>query len=297
MKLTFYRAAVPNFGDEINTMMWKHLLPPGFLDERPDELFVGIGSIIFDHYPRSARKIVAGSGYAGYTNAPDVHEETWTILWVRGPITAERLKLDPSLAIADSAILLRAVPLPPPAGGIDIAFMPHIDSLDRSRWDEVCRLAGITFLDPSAPVETTLAQIRGARLVVTEAMHGAIVADALRTPWIGITPFNSSHRAKWSDWAASIDVPLRQQRLWPSSMAEVWTLASGRQATVGRSRRYLAGGPSEPLNRVLRHVAARQLRRIVETVEPQMSADRAIEGATDRALSRLDAFVRQQAIA
>lgn len=294
MKLTFYRAQVPNFGDELNTTMWPQLLPAGFLDDAEDELFVGVGSILFDNYPAAAHKIVAGSGYAGYTAAPDVHDGTWSVLWVRGPITADKLGLDRRLAITDSAILLRATELPDPAPATGVAFMPHVDSLARSRWDEVCRKAGITFLDPSDPVDSLLARIRGARLLITEAMHGAIVADALRTPWVSVLPFHPTHREKWADWAASLGLELRRATLRPSSMAEVWAKFSGRQAVTGKSRRYLAGGPSKPINHWLRSQAAADLRRIAETAEPQLSSDAAIETATDRALSTLQAFVRSR---
>jgi succinoglycan biosynthesis protein ExoV len=74
MKLTYFQGRAPNFGDELNSFMWAELLPPGFFDEDPAELFLGIGSIIFDTYPANARKYVMGSGFAGYSNAPDLND-------------------------------------------------------------------------------------------------------------------------------------------------------------------------------------------------------------------------------
>ena len=99
MKLIYFKGHVPNFGDELNTYMWDKLLPAGFLDDRPDELFLGIGSIIFDTYPKQARKYVMGSGYAGYTSPPDLIDGSWDVIFVRGPRTAERLKLPAEKAI------------------------------------------------------------------------------------------------------------------------------------------------------------------------------------------------------
>ena len=54
----------------------------------------------------------------------------------------------------------------------------------RGNWRKACDRAGITFLDSTADPLETIAKIRGSRLVISEAMHGAIVADALRTPWV-----------------------------------------------------------------------------------------------------------------
>ena len=59
-----------NFGDELNPWLWSRVLP-GFFDDDDAELFLGIGSILFDSWPASSRKIVVGSGFAGYTAPPN----------------------------------------------------------------------------------------------------------------------------------------------------------------------------------------------------------------------------------
>src|SRR5690606_9365510 len=128
MKLTYFKGRVPNFGDELNTYLWPRLLPPGFLDEDDNELFLGIGSILWEHHPKEARKYVLGSGYGGYAPAPDVHDGTWNVIFVRGPRTAARLGLPSSKGICDSAILLRKIDLPPAAEDVGVAFMPHYHS-------------------------------------------------------------------------------------------------------------------------------------------------------------------------
>ena len=291
MKLTYYQSDPPNFGDELNASMWQHLLPQGFLDEDDSELFLGIGSILWDYLPEAPKKIVAGSGFGGYTSAPDVHDGSWSVLWVRGPMTAEKLGLDPELAITDSAVLLRETPLPPPATDVDIAFMPHFQSVDRGAWAEICDLAGVTFLDPRAPVDHLLSQISGARLVITEAMHGAIVSDALRRPWIGVLPFHNLHQAKWQDWAKSLDIKLQSRSLPPSNMREWWTSKTGLLAQGKRSRVVLESGAIHPLNKAIAQRAAAALSSLAEKAEPQMSTDTAIASATDRSMQRLQEFV------
>ena len=243
MKLTYYSGAPPNFGDEINATIWSHLLPSEFLDDDDSELFLGIGSILWDYLPKTAIKHVIGSG--------------------------------------DSAILLRETPLPEKAAGNDIAFMPHFQSATRGNWEKACALAGITYLDPREDTQELLARIRGAKLLISEAMHGAIVADALRTPWIGIVPFIPLHRAKWADWAASLEIPLRRVQLRPSNLLEAYSHLTGLSGQGWKSNSILRSRLAAPASSALCHIAARHLTRLAETVEPQLSSDAAITRATE----------------
>ena len=294
MKLFYFRGKVPNFGDELNTYVWPALLPKGFLDDDPNELMLGIGSIIGNHLPAAARKFVVGSGFAGYMGHPDMHDGTWEVEFVRGPKTTAILELPPEKAICDSAVLLRAMKLPPPVDGIDIAFMPHYESLERGAWRDACRMAGITLIDPTLEdVETILAQVRGARLLITEAMHGAIVADAVRTPWIGAKPIFRGHHMKWQDWSQALGIDLRMHTLKPTSMLELYIGTTGRGGEGGKigwlNRTPVAAIP----NRVLTQIAAQHLTRLADE-EPQLSADSRIEEVTERAAAALDRFVRSR---
>ncbi len=294
MKLTYYQGAVPNFGDELNPYLWKQLLPPGFLDEDESELFLGIGSILWDFLPKAPRKFVVGSGYAGYTAYPDVHDGSWEIAFVRGPRTAALLGLPASSAICDSAVLLRAIQLPGPANDIGVAFMPHFQSLDRGFWKEACNLAGIRMIDPTGDVETIIAEVKGARVLITEAMHGAIVADAMRTPWIAVRPIDTTHHQKWYDWSEALDIPLRQHPLWPSSTLEVYQRATGGRGDPGGRAGQLNRGPIlRPVNAVLTYVAAQRLTRLARR-EPQLSRDDKITDATERARAAVDQLIARR---
>lgn len=292
MKLTYYRGAVPNFGDELNTYVWPALLPQHFLDDDESELFVGIGSIIGEQLPAGARKIVVGSGYAGYMGQPDLGDGSWDVRFVRGPLTAERFGLPPKKAISDSAVLLRAIDLPAPDRDVGIAFMPHFESLERGSWAEACAIAGIRLIDATAPVETVIAELKGARMLITEAMHGAIVADALRTPWVAVKPIFRGHHLKWQDWSQALGIELRLHQLWPTSLLELHIGMTGRGGNRGRVGRLNRSPLARLPNKLLTYFAAQRLAELARQ-EPQLSADHRIIQVTDRALAEVSALVRE----
>jgi len=219
--LLYYRNSCGNFGDDLNEMIWRHLLPADVLDNG-EILLVGIGSI-FNHtvaapsVTAGKRVFVIGSG-AGYGPLPSGWRE-WTILAVRGPLTAPLIKR-PELSITDAAALIANVQesRQPNRARNDIIFMPHYHSAERGRWSEVASKAGMIFVDPRWSVTIILKMFQQARLVMTEAMHGAIVADALRIPWIPLQACSEALSFKWQDWTLSVGLPYTPLKL-PSSSA------------------------------------------------------------------------------
>ena len=217
LKLYYYRGAKPNFGDELNTWLWPQIFP-GLLGNNASDLFLGIGTILNEGVPDAYGKVVFGSGY-GY-GIPPLIDERWKFYCVRGPITAQALGLEPSLAVCDPAILVNTLLKPARSRDMGVAFMPHFTSAAIGHWQEVCDAAGVRYLDPCADVEETLDTIRRSTLVISEAMHGVIVADALRTPWIAVEPLLAMHRPKWQDWCLSLDMEYRPSALVSSSLRE-----------------------------------------------------------------------------
>src|SRR5262249_9044288 len=154
---------------------------------------------------------------------------TWRFYCVRGPLTAKACGLSESKVAGDAAILLN-VHRPRRAAVVRhrCSFMPHWQSIDRGNWRAACELADLDFIDPRDPVEEIIDRIEASAVLITEAMHGAIVADALRVPWIPILPFGAGHRMKWLDWAGALDVRLNPVAIWPSSLIEALILATKR---------------------------------------------------------------------
>lgn len=226
MKLYFFRGRDLNFGDELNTYLMPKVFGNLLDDEDDGNLMLAIGSILFDSHPNDVNKIVFGSGYGGYAPAP-VFDHRWKVYCVRGPRTASVCGLEADKVAGDAAILINSYRDKTTAKTIRRSFMPHWQSVRRGRWRFACQMAGVHYLDPRRPVEDLLQEIAASDVVMTEAMHGAIVADALRVPWIAVQPFHDVHRFKWFDWADTLDLHLDPVVLSPSSLREARVAGGG----------------------------------------------------------------------
>ncbi|HET6313980.1 MAG TPA: hypothetical protein VFH60_09100, partial [Chloroflexia bacterium] len=206
MRLFYYQDPGGNFGDDLNAWLWPRLIPE-LLDGDDSTLFVGIGSILDRRIPEGPCKIVFGTG-VGYGLLPVLTEE-WQVCCVRGPLSARALGLPPELAVTDSAALVRTVRSAPVERRHSVSFIPHFRTPARVQeagidLKRVCASAGINYIDPCGPVEEVLAGIESSGKVIAEAMHGAIVADALRVPWLPVRLSERIRGLKWRDWCSSL---------------------------------------------------------------------------------------------
>ena len=163
----------------------------------------------------------------GYTwiPAPTVRAK-WHFLGVRGPLSASALGLSPTKAITDSALLLRTLPcgrpLPDSERDGGVVFMPHHQSNSTGAWEEICRRAGVRYLNPYGDSRKTLETLRRARLVLADAMHAAIVADALRVPWVPIVTSREISSFKWLDWTRSMNLEYSPVLIPPHNRSSQW---------------------------------------------------------------------------
>lgn len=199
MKAVF-AAGSANVGDELNEWIWPALL--GDI-QRDGVVVLGIGTLLNEPFCRRAaearRILVMGAG-AGYGPPPRL-DARWSVHAVRGQRSAQALGLDPDRAVADSAYLLASLDwasLRQPGG--EVVVVPHHRSLRYVDWEQVCARAGARFLSPLLPAGEFMSALAGARLVLTEAMHGAILADIVRVPWQGFAFGGQFNRDKWLDW-------------------------------------------------------------------------------------------------
>ncbi len=205
MRLVYYRKSVPNFGDDLNAALWPALMPGLFEEGAGDAAFVGIGTIIGMPLPGEGALHVFSSG-AGYDRL-----ENWQgrdVRWwcVRGPLSARLLGLAPEAALSDGAILTPLAPGFPrrASGGRETLVIPHFQTIAHPGWPEVAELGGFGLVDPRGEPAEIVARIAGAGLVLTESLHGAIIADTYGVPWMAFATSRNFGPTKWVDWRQSL---------------------------------------------------------------------------------------------
>lgn len=303
MEPFYWESGHGNFGDDLNLWLWDFLLP-GFREVHDEVLLVGVGTVLNrELLPRKMRKLVVGSGY-GYGTPPDFSDPAeWDIRSVRGPLTADRLGLEGTRGIVDPAVMVADMPefrgLPKVHGAI---FVPHWESTIGSIWPAVCRAAGLVHVDPCAEAKSVIRAIAQSSLVVAESMHAAILADALRVPWVAVSTSRVINSFKWEDWAASLELAYRP-RLVPVSTRTEAILKGTRFWGVdfdGKARGHDDPDPGEvgeslvmtrndPPRSALRSMAKQALAtpsvlalRLARKAEPQLSADAVLGERKDR---------------
>ena len=144
MKLHYFRSPHGNFGDDLNAWLWPELLP-GVWDDGSDGItFVGVGTILNRLVPQTRLKIVLGSG-VGYSPLPaNLHDGSWNVLGIRGPLSARAAGLPAKAVITDGAILLGTIDglvKPDSARTGDVVFVPHVSSTETGAWEDDLRPA------------------------------------------------------------------------------------------------------------------------------------------------------------
>jgi len=191
-----------NFGDDLNSLLWEKFLPEL---SRTDIGFCGIGTVLTEPFDTLRPMVVFGSG-AGYTRLPNL--QGVDVRFVRGPKTARLVghMIGKEVRhITDPAILM-ALLLSRQNVEFDVSFMPHWTTLvDDEDLPNRLEAINVHVIDPRWETDVVLDQISKSRKLIAGAMHGAIVADALRIPWIPAY-LSTWHTFKWIDWSNSMEL-------------------------------------------------------------------------------------------
>ena len=275
MRLYYYNDPDGNFGDDLNIWLWSRLLPEavdisnactlGGEASFDETLFIGIGSILDKRVPEEPKKIVFGTGTHG--NPPMIGPR-WKIVCVRGPRTAEVLNVSQAFALTDGAVLVRTLFKQKENKSNRISYMPHHVSTKMVNWKRLAERAGFIYIDPSFSVERVLNMIGESELVITEAMHGAIVADALRVPWIPVQVHGHINSFKWSDWCKSVGLSYDPHR--PS---------------------YYLGKPNSTwgsLKESVKQVLVVKFLKSLRNVDPMLSDSQRIDALTEDMLRKIE---------
>ncbi len=271
MRLFQHKEPSGNFGDDLNGWLWPRLFNGSF-ESAAGPVFIGIGSVLDGHalppsVRQAAHKVVFGAGARSEVVGIQM-DKSWDIRFVRGPLTAAALEPYPARHITDGAACIALLNLKRDCIG-GCAFMPYFMSVDCFHWASACEDLGMTYIDPRWPVEKVLSLIASSSRLVTEAMHGAVIADALRVPWMSIDCFSSIYEGeetatfKWKDWASSVGLSIERRKL-----VALFPPSPQRQSLAKRTK-----------NAVRKALVNRQLRQLLREDSFQLSGDRHFESA------------------
>lgn len=293
MKLFYFarKDGIENFGDSLNSWLWSRLIA-NELDDDDSTAFIGIGTILNGllpyRLPKAHNFVVFSSGLGYGRGTIPAIDEHWKIYCLRGPLSAEHLGAPANLAIADGALLLkRCVSISSPKQ-YRYSYMPHVEQVigQGKLWPEICAQAGIHFISPTLPTEEFLRELGKTEVLVTEAMHGAIAAEALRIPWIPIRTAPGIFIFKWVDWCSSIGLDYQPADIPLQDLAQFADVCQKPKIDTGDDSALAFWHAREQRKQEI----VNHLINVKRTESPVLAADERIESLTVRLEEKIYAF-------
>ena len=192
----------PNFGDDLTPDLFQRLsgVPVRFEPRRTAPHVLGMGSIL---QKATAASIVCGSGLI----EPVGTRLLARAISVRGELSLQAFASPPDdVLLGDPAVLVSEVATPPAQKRHRFGFVPHVRSVDR--W-QAWNVKGHKLIDPAAPVWKVVDDIASCETIVSQSLHGIIVADAMGVPNVWVAPSDAMRggRFKFDDYFTTIDAP------------------------------------------------------------------------------------------
>jgi len=247
MKIYAYRAPKGNLGDDLNHWLWPRVLRSDFLKQ--SGVFMGIGSVIHpDHFKRLPPEpplYIFGAGCRSPRNPLDQINRDYKIGMVRGPLSAQAMGLAMDKVGLDAAYAIQFTPeyerwqtLPKKHA---VTLIPYFRSESLVYYTLIRKLKDWHVMPSSqyGSIHDALRTIASSQFVLTESLHGAILADAFRVPWMRVWYYlerpedRATGQFKWRDWQKSLDIPhiptlhlplepLRGVSGWKSTVLKPW---------------------------------------------------------------------------
>jgi succinoglycan biosynthesis protein ExoV len=299
VEIIYWKSSISNFGDELNETFWEKSLGSAVCQARPNEAILGIGSILHFKINAAYEKInVLGTGIS-QARTPNFLNNNYQFWFVRGPLTANLFGLDKKLAISDPAVLI------PDLYKMDLSevqqggiFIPHYASALSGGVEAACKLAGIRYISPMENLESIVYNISSARFVITESLHGAILADAYRIPWTPVaSPFISKAAFKWHDWCQSLNLSYSPISLPPLTTNDI-SYSKLIKNSVKKNMANIGLGPERWLDKQTMISSSSEIEKysksILEAVNGprQLSSSFVISEVKDRMYSVFEEFSR-----
>lgn len=214
MKLGYFDTNLRNVGDDLNPFIWSKYFP-NIEKVHEDTVFIGIGSVFDKRFAQDKRKLVFGPGARGEHALPEL-DDSWDIRFVRGPLSQQAVKnrgVDCKY-ITDPGLLVSQFFDKKNLNTDTIGLIPYYKT-EHQPWQSIADSLGFKLISPRLSVQDFTAAIRQCQFVVTEAMHGAIIADAFRVPWLPYSSITAKHELethafKWTDWCQSVGLEFNE---------------------------------------------------------------------------------------
>lgn len=193
----FWHVGVPNFGDDINPALFQALTGTQFrfAANRDAPHFVGMGSILSSATDAST---VLGAGLL----TPRPLAARPRVVALRGKLTQALLGAEGAVPLGDPMVLLDRIFTP--ERGDATGFVPHVGSLALAR-----RVVpqGVRLIDVRKDPWTVIREIGSCRRVLSQSLHGLIVADALGIENLWLAPSGDMRggRFKFDDYFSTLD--------------------------------------------------------------------------------------------
>ncbi len=284
----------------MNLWLWPQLLP-GVFDEGGNSFFVAIGTLLNDWLPHHGKKAIFGAGVGYSKKTLPIPDHSWHFYFVRGPLSARALGLPQEQSLTDAAVAVRLLgsqttPVPKKYA---VSYMPHWRSNEYWPWESICQQIGIHFINPVAGVPQVLDELQASELVLTEALHGAIIADAFRVPWVPVRAYKHILRFKWDDWCAAVQLPYQPVPLPPLYQADslLWKWHElgkryNHHPMFGYLTRFVEKGVQQGSRVVHPPLVAEATRRLAAAVHnrPWLSTDQTLDRITEQLDAKLATF-------
>ncbi|GAC15094.1 polysaccharide pyruvyl transferase family protein [Aliiglaciecola lipolytica] len=298
MKLYYFKAEGGNVGDDLNAWLWPKVIGE-VLDDDDSHLIIGVGTLLNHRIPEAKQYTVLSSG-VGYGSAPPLDKGEWNFVALRGPKSQKAVNTSDVKCLLDGAYLMPHYFKPEIKKQYPVAYIPHVDSVIFGQWQKVCDLAGIKFIDPRWSVEKFISELNKCEKVLTEAMHGAILADAYNVPWHPVKAYDYINDFKWQDWAQSLELEVSFSHIPPTWKGDIGLNTKSKLINkVKRLSKRIGYHPeswtppptSESKKSHLKNVAA-QLQKLAETQEFKLSNKSLREKKTEQLSAVIDEFVK-----
>lgn len=209
----YWHIGTPNFGDDINPSFFEQLTGVRLRLEtrRKTPHFFGVGSIL---NRATETSITLGCGLLEPVSEPPRPR----VVSLRGELSRRTLGIDSDIPLGDPLVLIDR--LVKPKGGDAVGFIPHVRSASALRKyvpDDM------RFIDPGRPPWQVVQAIGECSMVLSQSLHGLIVADALAIPnlWLAPSAHMKGGSFKFEDYFSTLDAPKTSHAITPELLNDV----------------------------------------------------------------------------